>query len=170
MKAMFTSMLPRRLMRPAGLDMLSRPVERRAQSFWAVMCDIDYFKQYNDIYGQPAGDDVLARVSEALSQSCRGEDQVFSRGGAEFIMIVPGDSLDRVKACAERHRAAVEALQIPHQGSPFGVITVSMGLATIVSGGRTATAEALEEADTALFRAKRAGRNRIATAAGLGLV
>ena len=170
MKSMFTSMLPRRLMRPANLDMLSRPVERRSQTFWAVMRDIDYFKQYNDIYGQPAGDDVLTRVSEALSQSCRDNDQVFSRGGAELVMIVPGESLERAKACAERHRAAVEALQIPHQGSPFGVITISMGLATIISGERTATAEALEEADTALYRAKRAGRNRIATAAGLGIV
>jgi diguanylate cyclase (GGDEF)-like protein len=170
MKGLFTSMLPRRLMRPANLDMLARPVERRSQTHWAVMCDIDYFKQYNDIYGQPAGDDVMKRVREALSQSCRGEDQVFSRGGAEFVMIVPGESLERAKACAERHRAAVEALQIPHQGSPFGVVTVSMGLATIVTGGRTATAEALEEADGALYRAKRAGRNRVATAAGLGLV
>jgi diguanylate cyclase (GGDEF)-like protein len=170
MKGLFTSMLPRRLMRPGNLDMLSRPVERRAQSFWAVMCDIDYFKAFNDIYGQPAGDKVLAAVSDALSQSCRGEDQVFSRGAGDFVMIVAGESLERVKACAERHRAAVEALQIPHQGSPFGVVTVSMGLATIVAGGRTATAEALEEADGALYRAKRAGRNRVATATGMGLV
>lgn len=169
MKSMFTSMLPRRLMRPRNMSMLSRPVERRAMTYWAVTCDIDFLQQYNDVYGQQAGDDVLQKVSDALSKSCRGDDQVFMRGGKEFVMIVPGDSLARAKACAERHRAAVEQLQIPHQGSPFGIVTVCMGLATIVAGGRTATQEALDEADAALYRAKRAGRNRVAAAVGMAL-
>lgn len=170
MKSLFTAMLPRRLVRPRNLNLLSRPVERRAQNYWAVMCDIDFFRQYNDVYGQSAGDEVLRHVAEALSRSCRGEDQVFSRKGEGFVMVVPGDSLERAKACAERHRAAVEQLQIVHEGSPFGVVTISMGLATIVSGGRGATEEALEEADAALVRAKRLGRNQVAAAAGLALV
>src|SRR3954468_19242462 len=90
MKSMFTSMLPRRLVRPKNLSLLSRPVERRAQNYWAVMCDIDHFRAFNDIYGQAAGDEALQRVSKALSHSCRGDDQVFSRGGEEFVMIVAG--------------------------------------------------------------------------------
>ena len=167
MKNIFASMLPHRFMRPKSMSMLSRPIEWRAMTYWAVTCDVDYLQQYNDGYGQEAGDDVLQKVAEALSESCRGDDQVFMRGGKEFLMIVPGASLERARACAERHRTAVEQLQIPHQGSPFGIVTVSMGIATIVAGGRTATKEALEQADAALFRAKHAGRNRVAAAVGM---
>ena len=174
MRSIFSSMLPsrtlpQRTLRPRNLKLLSRPVERRFESHWAIMCDIDHFKSYNDVYGQAAGDEVLRTVADALAKSCRGDDQVYGRDGEEFVIIVPGDSLERARACAERHRRAVEALQIPHEGSPFGVVTVSMGLATIISSGTDATAAALEEADAALYRAKRAGRNQVAAAPGLAL-
>jgi len=168
MKSIFAALLSRRPARPKKLELPSRRRGRPGQNYWAVMCDVDHFRAYNDIYGQAAGDEVLRRVSDALSRNCRGDDRVFSRCGEEFVLVVPGESLERASARAERHRDAVERLQIPHQGSPFGIVTISMGLATIVSGGRSATAEALDQADQALCRAKRAGRNRV-VGAGLAL-
>ena len=169
MKSIFSFLCPRWLKRQDSLSMVSRPVELRAQASWAVSCDVDYLKQYNAAYGQQAGDDVIQKVSEALIQSCRHEDQVFMRGGKEFVMIVSGNSLDQARSCAERHRAAVEQLLIPHEASPFGIITVSMGIATITAARRTSAKEALDEADAALIRAKRAGRNRVAVAVGMAL-
>ena len=164
---MLSAMMPLRLRRPRNLNQ-PRPAEPRGQNYWAVMCDIDFFRAYNDIYGKSAGNEVLRQVSSALQLSFRRDDQAFSRKGEGFVMVVPGESIEQATACAERHRLAVEHLQIPHQGSPFGVVTVSIGLATIVAGGRGATEEALEKADAALLRAKRLGRNQVA-AAGLAL-
>ena len=169
MKGMLAAMLPSRFVRNRDSEEL-RSAERRSRSYWAVTCDIDYFRRFNDIYGRIAGDETLRRVGEALAQGCQSEEQVFNRGGSGFVIIFQDDSLDRAKLCADEHRATVEALQIPHQGSPLGVVTVSMGLATIVSGGTEATSEALEKADAALCRAKEAGPNQVAAAASLALV
>jgi diguanylate cyclase (GGDEF)-like protein len=167
MKSWFTAMLPRRPKRSAHLDRLSRSIEIRGQRHWAVICEVDFLKPYTDIYGEAAGKEMLGIVGETLTRGCRGEDQVFRRGDRELIMIVTAESLEQARACADRHRVAIEQLQIPNQGSPFGVVTVSMGLATIGGGRGDAAAEALEEADAALVRAKRAGRNQVASAVTL---
>jgi diguanylate cyclase (GGDEF)-like protein len=169
MKSFFKSLLPQWLRPSDTLSMVSRPVELRAQASWAVSCDVDYLKQYNDAYGKQAGDDVLQKVSEALSRSCRREDQVFMRGGKQFVMIVSGSTLEQARACAERHREAVEQLRICHESSPFGIVTVSMGIATITAARKTSAQEALDEADAALDRAKKAGRNRVAVSVGMAL-
>jgi diguanylate cyclase (GGDEF)-like protein len=168
MKGMFAAMLPDRFRRRRSGDRLVQAGARPHKCYWAIACEIDDFRLYNDIYGRKAGDEVLALIGEALSGSCRGGEQVFRRSGAEYVMTLPTDSVEEARGCAERHRLAVEALQIPHQGSPLGIVTVSMGLATIVADGPEATAKALEMADAALGRAKERGRNRIA-GVGLGL-
>jgi diguanylate cyclase (GGDEF)-like protein len=153
-----------RLRLSEDLQVLAARIERYSERYCAVMCDVDHFKAYNDTYGHPAGDEVLRKVAGALAESCRGGDQVYRYGGEEFLIIMPGDSLEGAGRGAERHRAAIEALQIPHSGSPLGIVTVSMGLAVIESGGPEAVEAWLEEADAALYRAKRAGRNRVAVA------
>ena len=166
MKSMFASMLPHRFSRHSA-EPAAHPLERRPRCYWTVTCGIDYFKRYNDIYGRIAGDEALRRITEALARGCGSEEQVFRRGGAEFVIIFEGETYDAARACAEQHRAAVEALQIPHQGSPLGIVTISIGLATIVAGGAEATVEALRNADAALCRAKQAGHNQVAAASGV---
>ncbi|MDB5697847.1 MAG: diguanylate cyclase response regulator [Alphaproteobacteria bacterium] len=167
MRSMFAAILPRRLMRNRRPLHLLRAIEPREQRYWTIRCEVDYWRPYRDIYGEAAAAEALRRIAYALALTRRGDDRVVSQDGNQFMMILAGDGLDRVKADADRHREAVESLQIPHQGSPFGVVTISIGLATIVAGGRNATAEAIEAADAALGRAQRSGRNQVVAAAGL---
>jgi len=125
------------------------------------MCDVDHFKLFNDTYGHQAGDQVLQSVARALANGCRGGDQVYRYGGEEFLLILPAQSFEGGHISAERLRNAVEALNIPHAASPLKKVTVSMGVATIGAGEDKTCAAWLEEADTALYRAKRLGRNRV---------
>lgn len=129
-----------------------------------ALLDIDYFKQYNDRYGHPAGDAVLQEVSRLISRRLeRSGDYFFRIGGEEFGVLVDGcDSLAAGSAFVEHIRAAIEALALPHSGSGFGVVTVSAGL--ILLEGRTAAIrgeELVARADRLLYQAKHAGRNRV---------
>jgi two-component system chemotaxis response regulator CheY len=143
------------------LEIVSSRVERYGEHYCAVMCDIDYFKLYNDTYGHPAGDQVLQSVARALANGCRVGDQLYRYGGEEFLLILPNQSLDRGHMSAERLRNAVEALDIPHGASPAERVTISMGLAILSAIPEKAVTKWLEEADAALYRAKGAGRNRV---------
>jgi len=165
MRSMFAAILPRRLTRTTRTLPL-RAGEPREPLYWAMRGEIDYWREYRDIYGEAAAADVLRRVAQALAQARHGDDRVVSRDGVQFMMIIAAQSPDWVKADADRHRDAVESLQIPHQGSPFGVVTISIGLATIVAGGRNATVDAIAQADAALGRARRSG-NQVAAATAL---
>lgn len=164
MRSMFAAILPRRLTRTTRTTrtLPLRVGEPREQLYWAMRGEIDYWREYRDIYGEAAAADVLRRVAQALAQA----RHVVSRDGVQFMMIIAAQSPDWVKADADRHRDAVESLQIPHQGSPFGVVTISIGLATIVASGRNATVDAIAQADAALGRARRSG-NQVAAATAL---
>lgn len=165
MRSMFAAFLPSRLKRTTRTLPL-RAGEPREQLYWAMRGEIDHWREYRDIYGEAAAADVLRRVALALAQARHGDDRVVSRDGVQFMMIIAAPSPDWVKADADRHRDAVESLQIPHQGSPFGVVTISIGLATIVAGERNATVDAIAQADAALGRARRSG-NQVAAATAL---
>jgi two-component system cell cycle response regulator len=143
------------------LELLSARVERYGERYCAVMCDVDYFKLFNDTYGHLAGDSVLQSIARALANGVRGGDQVYRYGGEEFLLILPAQSLDGGQISAERLRSAVEALDIPHAASPAKKVTVSMGVATFSSDQGKTAAEWLEQADAALYRAKRLGRNKV---------
>jgi two-component system cell cycle response regulator len=143
------------------LEIVSSRVERYREHYCAVMCDIDYFKLYNDTYGHPAGDHVLTSVARALANGSRVGDQLYRYGGEEFLIILPNQSFDGGHMSAERLRNAVEALDIPHGASPAKRVTISMGLAVLSASQDKAVAKWLEEADAALYRAKAAGRNRV---------
>ncbi len=163
MKSMFAAFLPRRLMRTTRTLPL-RAGEPCEQLYWAIRAEIDHWREYRDIYGEAAAADVLRRVAQAMAQARHGDDRVVSRDGVQFMMIIAAPSPDWAKADADRHRDAVESLQIPHQGSPFGVVTISIGLATIVAGERNPTVDAIAEADAALGRAQRSAATALVPA------
>ncbi|HUG30104.1 MAG TPA: GGDEF domain-containing protein [Candidatus Limnocylindria bacterium] len=119
-------------------------------------------KAINDTLGHFAGDDVLRRVAGAMQATTRLEDGTYRFGGEEFLAIVRLDGEDDARAAAERIRLAVEALAIEHPGNPpFGVVTVSGG-ATVIDRTRLAESDDawLRAADTAMYKAKRRGRNQ----------
>jgi two-component system cell cycle response regulator len=129
--------------------------------YCAIMCDVDQFKLYNDTYGHIAGDEVLRTIARTLANGCRDGDQAYRYGGEEFLLLLPMQSLESGRTSAERHRAAVEALNIPHSASPFGCVTISMGVSVLPAGKQRALATWLADADAALYRAKTLGRNRV---------
>ena len=127
-----------------------------------VMIDVDHFKQFNDRYGHPAGDRCLAAVAAAARDQIRRKDDLVGRfGGEEFLAVLPGADLNGATRVAERIRAAVEALGIPHGANRGGVVTVSLGCtAEILTEGRSID-DLLGAADEQLYAAKRRGRNRV---------
>jgi len=127
----------------------------------ALMIDIDYFKQYNDHYGHIAGDRCLQHVVDAMRGGLlRAGDLVSRYGGEEFVVVLP-DSTERA-ACkvAARLVKAVAAKAIPHSHSPYGRVTVSVGVATCLHCHPSQSIELLDAADRALYQAKHDGRNR----------
>jgi len=128
-----------------------------------IMIDIDAFKAYNDVYGHQAGDDCLRRVAESLqSHLHRAGDIVTRYGGEEFAILVSGVERDRAGDLAELLRRSIESMTIEHRASPAsGVVTISVGVATIVPDRDGDPAALLKAADEALYAAKAAGRNRV---------
>ncbi|GBC92078.1 Phytochrome-like protein cph2 [bacterium HR15] len=128
--------------------------ERYQQPLSLIMLDIDHFKQFNDRFGHPAGDELLRQVATVLRQSARASDVVARYGGEEFAILLPNTDLNEAVQVAERLRQQIAAIQNPHAH-----ITASFGIAT--HRKRSAPATLLYEADSALYEAKRRGRNRI---------
>ncbi|GHE36546.1 diguanylate cyclase domain-containing protein [Vulcaniibacterium thermophilum] len=131
------------------------------QTVTAFMCDIDRFKRYNDALGHPAGDACLRRVAAALRGVMQlGEDVVARVGGEEFAVLVRG--LDRAQARAVAHRLhdAVGALQMPHPDG--GTVSISVGWAQVEPAEGGVPEDLVAAADAALYRAKEAGRDRVA--------
>lgn len=132
----------------------------------AIMMDIDQFKPFNDNYGHAAGDEGLRKIAIALNDiPSRPGDLVARYGGEEFVCLLPGTDADGAMVVAEQMREAVDRLGIPHLYSSFGDhVTLSLGVATVYPA-REGTPESLvEQADKALYEAKRGGRNRVAAA------
>jgi diguanylate cyclase (GGDEF)-like protein len=129
----------------------------------ALMIDIDFFKDFNDAYGHQAGDECLKKVARLLTESANRPGDIVSRyGGEEFAVMLVGTDPEGARLVAERIRAAIRGLAIPHSGSPeWGLVTVSVGVASLVPDESTAAEELLAAADRALYRAKRAGRDRV---------
>jgi len=126
-----------------------------------LMIDIDYFKQFNDRHGHLAGDACLVSVASALTTSLfRSGDLVARYGGEEFAVVLADTGHDAADAIAQRLILAVERLHIPHEGSPQGRLSVSIGVATQRKGMRTEAVDLIDAADRALYRAKSLGRNR----------
>ena len=150
--------LGNRLRLAEDLEVLCGRVERYRHLYSVALFDIDGFKDYNDGAGHLAGDDVLRAVARALEQQIRTGDAVYRYGGEEFLVLLPEQPIESAALAAERLRAAVEALGLPHPAG--GVVTVSAGVAALADEGCRPD-ELFELADQALYRAKEAGRNRV---------
>jgi GGDEF domain-containing protein len=158
---------------------------KRRQPISALMIDVDHFKPFNDRYGHVQGDTCLRKVGEALKSCTRsrvdsvsagfeerralsspaalGRDtQLAARyGGEEFAVLLPGVDLEAAALIGERIRAAVENLLIAHGGAPWGFVSISVGVASIVPNERSNPQELTETADAGLYEAKQLGRNRV---------
>jgi diguanylate cyclase (GGDEF)-like protein len=138
---------------------------RGNSSVAVVMIDIDYFKRYNDHYGHVGGDRCLRAVAAALQANARQDVDTAARyGGEEFALILPGADLDAAGMVAARAVAAVLALREPHAASPFGCVTISVGVAAMVPTDDIAPDQLVALADVSLYSAKQQGRNRVALA------
>lgn len=135
---------------------------RREQPLGLLMIDVDHFKQYNDLYGHPAGDACLKAVAQAVQGSmARTTDLVARYGGEELVVILP--DTDAAGACVVAARVvdAVAALAVPHAGSSAAPhVTVSVGVVAQVPQSKNCNTALVQEADAALYEAKASGRNR----------
>jgi diguanylate cyclase (GGDEF)-like protein len=135
---------------------------RSRGSLSLLYLDIDFFKRYNDAYGHQNGDDCLRRVALSLVDCVRDFGDCVARyGGEEFVIVLPDVSETSITRIAERVAGAIKGLEIPHRESPYGVVTASFGVATLRPSCGGAPSDLIHLADSALYRAKRSGRNRI---------
>ena len=159
---------------------------KRRAPISALMIDVDHFKPFNDRYGHVQGDTCLRKVGEALKTCTRSrtdiaavpgieerralthpaalgrDSQLAARyGGEEFAVLLPGVNLETAAKIGERIRSAVENLLIAHAGAPWGFVSISVGVASIVPDERSSPQELTETADACLYEAKQHGRNRV---------
>jgi diguanylate cyclase (GGDEF)-like protein len=126
-----------------------------------IILDLDFFKQYNDHFGHPMGDECLKQVAHVLQHERRPTDLATRIGGEEFSLILPDTDIEGAMAVAETARSRIEGLHLDHAKSPMGVVTASFGVA-VATADRSGTAQDLiQAADTALYEAKKGGRNRV---------
>ena len=131
-----------------------------------LLVDIDHFKAVNDTFGHLIGDRVLQLVARNISKMMRPEDVLARYGGEEFIIVCRDSSLRNAQILGERVRRSIESMPLDRLG-PTLQVSVSIGVAAIDAEHACASAEALiQAADRAMYEAKRAGRNRVATASG----
>lgn len=144
-----------------------------AQPLSLLLCDIDYFKRYNDTYGHPTGDECLQMVAEALRRGAhRHRDQVSRYGGEEFAILLPGTDSKGAQQVALAVQSEIERAQMPHQSSlvkPY--ISLSIGICTLVPDSAEQSCEVMVHgADEALYTAKLRGRDRAVVNAPEGLI
>ncbi len=141
---------------------------RSSDNLAIILCDIDYFKQYNDHYGHTAGDQCLRRVADGLQNQLRRSGELLARyGGEEFVVVLPGADSHQGAVVAERLRRGVEAMAIAHEISEAAdYVTISCGVSSLRFDPGNADIDGfylLSQADKALYAAKEAGRNRVTT-------
>ncbi|MGY5955576.1 diguanylate cyclase [Kosakonia sp. BK9b] len=167
-----TGLFNRRYMDECLVAEITRAIQ---ENFPLSVClaDIDYFKNYNDTQGHQAGDDCLRIVAKTLASArLRSGDNVSRYGGEEFLIILPGTDLAQALGVAEVVRSNINALQLPHDASPTGFLTISIGVATLHGDYardddkplHMIASGLIHRADTALYAAKKQGRNQVVSA------
>jgi diguanylate cyclase (GGDEF)-like protein len=136
---------------------------RTKQTVALALCDVDFFKPYNDHYGHPAGDECLKRVAAALQFACRRPADLVARyGGEEFALVLPETELNGALQVAETARKAVEQLNITHgHSNAASHVSISAGVAAQLPGMSITAEQLIMAADEALYQAKHLGRNRV---------
>jgi diguanylate cyclase len=142
-------------------DMALEKALSDGRPFSLLVTDIDHFKNFNDKYGHLTGDQVLRLVATAVKQNVKGQDIAARYGGEEFAIILPGTTLRPAVTVADHIRRAVMGKELVKRstGENLGRVTISIGVASFHSNDNSATI--IERADTCLYAAKRAGRNRV---------
>ncbi|MEW5920281.1 MAG: diguanylate cyclase [Bacillota bacterium] len=145
------------------IEMEWKRARRNTKPISLIMIDIDVFKAYNDNYGHLAGDDCLKQVAQALQRGLKRPGDLAARyGGEEFTVVLPETASDGAAALAEELRSLIEGLNIPHAYSSVkDVVTISLGVATIVPEDAMSCKTLIERADKALYHAKQRGRNQV---------
>lgn len=157
-----TGMYNRRYME----ETLEREVLRAArndETVGVIMLDIDHFKEFNDTFGHQAGDILLQSLGQFFLSHVRGEDVACRYGGEEFILLLPGSSLDETCQRAEEMREKVHHMSVDFKGQALGKITLSFGISVYPNHGVTPDV-LIQSADQALYRAKSEGRDRVVVA------
>ena len=161
-----TGLLNRTALMGDGRAQLAQCQLRRLP-FAVLLLDLDHFKQINDTYGHQAGDAVLHHAARTLQRNLRGRDSLLGRyGGEEFVLLLPATNLEQAHVLGERLRAALEGCPLDSDVGPIAV-TASIGVAADIDAPLEAL---LARADTALYQAKAAGRNRVVCDLGVGSV
>ena len=145
-------------------DYFSREWQRMAREFSPVsliLCDVDFFKAYNDTYGHPCGDTCLKAVARAISESVkRPADLVARYGGEQFAVILPNTEAIGAAHVAQKIQSKVKALKIPHANSRVSeYVTVSIGIASLFPTSESSPETLIAAADRALYQSKAQGRN-----------
>lgn len=146
-----------------ALEQEWRRAQRQHRELALVMIDIDFFKNYNDLYGHLEGDDALKKVATALHQAMRRPGDLAARfGGEEFACLLAETSLHGACRVARDLHQAVADLQLPHEDSTADAnLSISLGVAALKPDPGKKPADLIRQADAALYRAKECGRNRI---------
>ena len=144
------------------IDLEWRRAMRQQSWLGLILCDIDYFKRYNDTYGHQAGDACLQKVAEAIARAVRRPGDLVARyGGEEFAIVLPNTDLAGAMRVAEEIRVRVRGLGIPHSASKIGdIVTLSLGVATTFPSPYKSMSKLIGLADIALYQAKKEGRDR----------
>lgn len=138
---------------------------RSSQSVGLILVDIDFFKEYNDRYGHPKGDEALVRVAQLIrSAASRGTDLCARIGGEEFAIVMSATDLDGSIRIARDIKAAIHGAALDHGGSRQGILTLSMGVSSCIPTQQDASKDFLETTDRALYKAKNNGRDRVEVA------
>ncbi len=153
--------LPNRRLFDERLDEEWQRVLRQGGAFGIVAIDVDHFKNFNDSFGHPAGDECLKQVANAIDASCRTIDIGARIGGEEFAILLPEIDASGAVAAAERVREAIQCLALDHPHNEGGVVTVSLGVAVGSPSELANPSELMASADRALYQAKTGGRNRV---------
>ncbi len=144
------------------LEQAWRQAKERREPLALMMIDIDHFKLFNDRYGHVRGDACLRAVGETLSLVALEDAVIVARyGGEEFALLLPGIEVERAIALAEEARRAIEDLLMSHADAAGGVVTISIGVDSLVPEPGQMAAGLVEAADRALYDAKRRGRNTV---------
>lgn len=135
--------------------------QRFHRPYSILMVDIDHFKNYNDVLGHKAGDCALQTVAQVLAENIRTSDTAYRYGGEEFVCLLPETRDEGARLVGDRLREMLVQAGLEHPGNePFGVVTISVGIATYEPSNPIPGEEVLYLADQALYKAKQSGRNQ----------
>lgn len=140
-----------------------RRMLEKKQPLSLILCDVDYFKFYNDSYGHQTGDECLRQVAAAIARSVRYPEDLAARyGGEEFAIILPNTTAKNAVKVAQKIRSELHKLKIAHRSSTASqYVTLSLGVASMIPTSELSPADSIAAADEVLYEAKKQGRDRV---------